>query len=71
MKSPFYEIMRKNIVDPDGLELTIWRMRITRWNLRLQTHTQNMYLLIFPLEQRLYERASTLRYTYIACLIVM
>ena len=33
---------------------------------RLQTHTQNKYLLLFPLQQWFNERASVLRYTYIA-----
>jgi predicted GNAT superfamily acetyltransferase len=34
--------------------------------LRLQTHTQNI---AFPLQQWLYERASMLRYTHIACAV--
>ena len=39
-------------------------------HLILQTHTQNVqYLTAFPQQQWLHERASVLRYTYIACLL--
>ena len=42
-----YEIMWKNMVVPDRLQMTIRRMFYTGY-LRLQTHTQNMsYLLLF------------------------
>jgi hypothetical protein len=33
------------------------------------THSQCAVLIAFPLQQCLYERASLLRYTYIACLV--
>jgi hypothetical protein len=38
------EIMCKNTVDPDRPQMTIWRMRISRWvaYIWLQTHPQNM-----------------------------
>ena len=43
-----YVIMWKNIVDPDGPQMTIWRMRIARWMPKAATHTHNMqYLLVF------------------------
>jgi len=29
-----YEVMWKNIVDPDRLQMTIWCMRITCWMLK-------------------------------------
>jgi len=32
------------------------------------THSEYATLIAFPLQQRLHERASVLRYTYIACL---
>ena len=35
---------------------------------RLQTHTEYVILIAFP-RQLLYESASMLRYTYIACLV--
>jgi hypothetical protein len=49
--------------------MAIWRMRIARW-IPTATHTQSEYvtLIAFPLPQWLYERASMLRYTYIASL---
>jgi len=36
----FYEIMWKNIVQPDRPQMTIWRMRIACW---IQTRTQNQW----------------------------
>ena len=35
----------------------------------LETHYEYVILIAFPLQQRLLERASVLRYTYIACLV--
>jgi len=64
-------IMWKSTVQPNRPQMTIWRMRIASWNLRLQTHTlriRNSYC--FPLQQWLHERASLLRYAYIACLVI-
>jgi len=37
--------------------------------LRLQTHTHKVIFIAFPLLKWLQERASLLRYTYIACLV--
>jgi hypothetical protein len=64
-----YEIMWKNIVYPDRPQMTIWRMRIACW-LPEATNTRSEYVILvaFPLQQWLQERASMLRYTYIACL---
>jgi len=44
--------------------MTIWRMHITYWM------TVCVILIAFPLQQYLHERASTLRYTYIACIAI-
>ena len=46
-----------------------WRMRITCW-IPKATNTDSKYVMFiaFPLQQLLNERASMLRYTYIACL---
>ena len=33
------------------------------------THSEYVILIVFPLTQMLHERASMLRYTYIACLV--
>jgi len=39
----FYEKMWKNIVEPDRPQMTMWRMRISRWIPRAtNTHFQNM-----------------------------
>ena len=40
------EIMWK-IVQPDRPQMTIWRMRIACWVLRLRTHFQNMEYLLY------------------------
>jgi hypothetical protein len=37
-----YDIMWKSSVEPDRPQMTIGRMRIACWILRLQTHTQNV-----------------------------
>jgi hypothetical protein len=41
--------------------MTIWRMRIACW-ITKATHSQYAILIAFPLQQRLQERASLLRY---------
>jgi hypothetical protein len=68
----FYEIMWKNIVQPDRQpQMTIWRMRIACWIPKAtNTHSQHVVLIAFPLQQWLRERASVLRHTYIACLVL-
>jgi len=50
--------------------MTIWRMRLTCWITQaINTHSEYATLTVFPFQQRLHERASLLRYTYIASLI--
>jgi hypothetical protein len=67
----FYEIMWKNIVQLDRPQMTIWGMRIECWIPNAtNTHSDNVILITFPLQQWLNKRASVLRYTYIACLVV-
>jgi hypothetical protein len=50
--------------------MTTWRVRIAYW-IRKATNTYSEYVILiaFPLQQRLHERASMLRYTYTACLV--
>jgi hypothetical protein len=61
-----YEIM----VEPDRLQMTIWRTHIACWITKAtHTHSEYVILIAFPLQQWLHERASMLRYTYIARLI--
>jgi hypothetical protein len=48
--------------------MTIWRIRIAYWIPKAtNTHTGCVILIAFPLQQWMHERASMLRYTYIAC----
>ena len=65
-----YKIMWKNIVERGRPQMTIWRMRITCWiSKATNTHSEYVILTVFPLQQWLHERASMLRYTYIAGLV--
>jgi hypothetical protein len=62
-----YEIIWKNIVEWGRLQITIWRMRIVCWiHKAINTHTGWIMFIAFPLQQWLHERASFLRYMYIA-----
>ena len=61
--------MWKNIDAPERPQMTVWRMRISRWVRKAkntQAHSEYVILIAFPLQQWLYERASLLRYTYVA-----
>jgi len=63
----FYEIMWKNAVQADRPQMTIWRMRIACWVPKAtNTLSRICNTYCFSLQQWLYERASLLRYTYIA-----
>ena len=64
------EIMRKNIVHPDRPQMTIWHMGIA-CRISKVTVTNLKYVIItaFPLQNLLHQRASMLRYMYIACLV--
>ena len=49
--------------------MTIWRMLIACWIPKATNrHSVCVLLIAFPVQQRLLERASTLRFTCIACL---
>ena len=65
-----YEIMWKNIIERGRPQLTIWRMRIACW-ITKATNARSEYVILiaFPLQQWLFERASMLRYTYVACCV--
>jgi len=64
------EIMRKNIVQPSRLQMTILRMRIACW-LPKATNKPSEYVILisFPLQQRMHQRVSKLRHWYIASLV--
>jgi len=48
----------------------IWRMRVAYWLTKItNTDSEYVILIAFALQQRLRERASILRYMYIACLV--
>jgi len=50
----------------------IWLMRIAFW-IPKSANTDSEYVIfsiVFPLQEWLHERASLLRYTYIACLVL-
>ena len=66
-----YEIIRKNTVKQGRPKMTMWRMRIPCWipkSTDTNTHSQYVTLIALSLQQWLQERASILRYTFIACL---
>ena len=66
-----YEIMWKNMAGRDRPQMKIWCMRIACWIPKAtNTHSQYVILIAFPLQQWLHERASMLRYTYSACLVL-
>jgi hypothetical protein len=59
-------------VEPNRPQMTVWRMRIICWIPKAtNTHSEYVILIAFPLQQWLHERASMLRYTYIACHVTL
>jgi len=66
-----YGKMWKNIVEQGRPQMTIWRTRMACWIPKAtNTQTECVILSAFPLQQWLHERASVLRYTYFACVVV-
>jgi hypothetical protein len=68
--SAVYEIMWKNIVERGRPQMTIWRMRILCLVPKAtNTHSEYVILIFFSTATLVNtERASMLRYTFIACL---
>ena len=64
-----YEKVYKNIVEPERLHMTTQRIRFYASYLRLQTHTHNVILIVFPLRQWPHLRASISCCTYTACML--
>jgi hypothetical protein len=65
-----YGIMWKDIVEQSRPRMATWSMSIACWITRpTNAHSEYVIFIAFLLQQRLYERASKLRYTYIACLV--
>jgi len=63
--------MWKNIVQPGRPQKIIWYMQIACW-IPKATNMQSDYVILIalPQQQWLHEHASSLRYTYIACLVL-
>ena len=50
--------------------MTIWRIHISQWVPKAtNTHSEYVIISAFPPQQWVHERASMLRYIYIACLV--
>jgi len=66
-----YEIMWKNMLEPDRPQMTIRRMRIACWiPMATDTHSEDVTLIAFPRQRWLHERASVLHYAYITLFVV-
>jgi len=64
-----HDIMWKNIVERGRPQMTIWCMCIAWWIPKAtDKHSEYVILIAFALQQCSHERASLLRYTYIAVL---
>ena len=67
-----YEIMWKNTTEPNKLLMIIWWVRIACWVTKAtSTHSDYEFLIAFPLQNLLQESASILRYSYIACPVII
>jgi len=65
-----YEIMCKNMVQPDRSQMKIRRIPISCWiHKATNTHSEYVTLIAFLLQQWLREPTWNLHYTYIACLV--
>jgi len=64
--------MWKNAAEPDGPQMTVWRMRIACWIPKATyTHAEYVILIAVPLQQWLHESASMYVCTCIACLVYL
>jgi hypothetical protein len=70
-KSCLNGVIWKNIAEQCMPQMTIWSMRIACWTPKAtNARTICVILIAFPLQQRLHERVSELRYMYIAACLV-
>ena len=52
--------------------MKMWRKRIAGWAPKAtNTHSEYVIIIYFQLQQLVHERASMLRYTYIAYLVII
>ena len=64
--------MWKNSIEPVRPQMTIWRMRIPcRITMATNAHLGYLVIIASALQQRLHERASVLRHTYLASLFFL
>jgi hypothetical protein len=59
-----YEIKRKNIVEPDRPQMTVWYLHIVCWITKAtNTHSEQAYVILiaFPWQQLLHKCTSVLR----------
>jgi len=62
--------VKKKTLEPDKARITIWCMRLVCWITKATNiHSKCVILIAFPLQQWLHDRASMLRYRYIACIV--
>jgi len=60
------------MIQPDRTLMTLWRMRTACWiSKATNAHSDHVILHDFHSKKWLPERASTLRFMYIACLILV
>ena len=61
-----YDILWKNVLDPERPHMTIWHMSVTYWIPKVtNTHWHYALLIAFRLQQMLNASNSMLSYTYI------
>ena len=67
----FYEIMWKNITEPDRPQMSAWRLRMACWLTKAtNTHSKYVVLIASQLQQWLHKRVFVLRYTYIVYFVI-
>jgi hypothetical protein len=65
------EIMRKNMVQPDRTQVTIWHVRFARWVIKAaDTHLEYVLFIAFPRQVWFRERLSMLC-LYVPCLVII
>jgi len=65
---PFMRYCGKNILEPDRLQMPVWRMHVTCWMRKAtNTHSEYVTVIAFSCQQWSHERASILRCT--SCLL--
>ena len=65
----FYEVMLKNMLEPDKKHKNMAHAHCTLDNSGYKLTLRILIIITFPLQQWLRERASVLRYAYVAYLV--